>query len=224
MENSPKLRRRFIVRSFKTFCFSQVHFLHVDFTSSPPPLSQYLLQLLQQLCIFLLCSHCHSQTRLASDLISPEPDYNSLTFRQTLVHTLGLDVIRSPIVANDLHENKVGVASANNTANAWNRKVPELANKLAAPGRDRREAGLHCREAGGAKGLESESGGRGRDVVRSFGIVEELDERGIGDGNAKSWIGGGKRGGFSLQSWQQSPWANTRHSISTPCRTQQVPT
>jgi len=105
------------------------------------------------------------------------------------VDLLGARVVRPAVPARDLREEEVCVAGAGEGDDGGERE--ERRGEVGAVREEGRDVLAEGGETLRGEGAEGERGGWGRDVVGGLDVVEDLDELGGGDGDAKAACAGG---------------------------------
>jgi hypothetical protein len=116
--------------------------------------------------------------RAFAAIFSPsEPDNDLVLLGHVGISPLGFNVVgnASPTVS-DLGENKVGLVGAEDPDDPV--QFRQLGQKELAVLEEGLDVATEEGEAGGGEGAQGERGGRGRDVVGGFDVVEDLDDLG----------------------------------------------
>lgn len=117
------------------------------------------------------------QRPFAAILGPSEPDHDLVLLGHVGISPLGFNIVRntSPSVA-DLGEDKVGVVVTEDPDDAV--QFRQLGQQEGAVLEEGLDVATEEGEAGRGQGAQGERGGRGRDVVGGFDVVEDLDDLG----------------------------------------------
>lgn len=147
-------------------------------------LLQYGRELREHLVAFLPGPDRDPQRAFAAILCPSEPDDDLVRFGHVRIDFFRLDVVRLAVRSADLGEDKVGVVGAEDPDDPVDSgQLVEEVRPVVEEGLD---VGPEEGEARGGEGAESERGGRRRDVVRRFDVVQDLDDLGRRDGDTET--------------------------------------
>lgn len=136
-----------------------------------------LCEFFQYALAFLARPDRDPQRAFAAILGPAEPHDDLVLLGHVSISPLGFDIVRhASFRVPDLGEDKVGIVGAEDADDTV--QFRQLGQQELAILEEGLDVATEEGETGRGQGAQSEGGGRGRDVVRSFDVVEDLDDLG----------------------------------------------